>query len=105
MDDRDVAFMPAFELSALISSKQISPVELTEVYLRRIDKFDSSLNAYLTVDTEGVVEAAKEAEQAVIKKERLGPLHGIPISIKDLELTKGIRTTSGSLVYKDRVPE
>lgn len=105
MTDSDLAFRPAFQLSALIASKQLSPVELTELYLQRIDEFDSQLNSYLTLDRDGAMKAAEEAEQAVIRGDDLGPLHGLPISIKDLELTKGIRTTSGSLAYKDRIPD
>ena len=105
MTDSDLAFRPAFQLSALIASKQVSPVELTELYFQRIDQLDSKLNSYLTLDRDGAMKAAKEAQEAVVRGDDLGPLHGLPISIKDLELTKGIRTTSGTLVYKDRVPD
>ena len=105
MTDNDLAFRPAFQLSALIASKQVSPVELTELYFQRIDELDSKLNSYLTLDRDGAMKAAKKAEEAVVRRDDLGPLHGLPISIKDLELSKGIRTTSGTLVYKDRVPD
>ena len=105
MTDRDLAFTPAYELRELIEAKKVSPVELTENYLRRIDELDSKLNAYLTLDRDGAMAAAREAEAAVARGDELGPLHGLPISIKDLELSKGIRTTSGSLVFEDRVPD
>lgn len=103
--DRDLAFAPATELRGLVASKDISPVELTQLYLDRIDRFDTSLNAYLTVDGEGAIEAARRAEQAIARGDSLGPLHGVPISIKDLQITRGLRTTSGSAIFRDRVPE
>ena len=102
--DRDLAFAPATELRGLVADKRISPMELTELYLDRIDRFDPTLNAYLTVDAEGAIEAARQAEQAVARGDELGPLHGVPISIKDLQITKGLRTTSGSSIFRDRVP-
>ncbi|ETX08853.1 amidase [Candidatus Entotheonella palauensis] len=104
MDD-NLAFAPAFEHRELIASKQISPVELTELYFRRIEQLDGQLHAYLTLTHDEAMAAAKAAEAAVMRGDELGPLHGVPVSIKDLELTKGIRTTSGSLVYQDRIPD
>jgi Asp-tRNA(Asn)/Glu-tRNA(Gln) amidotransferase A subunit family amidase len=105
MRDENLAFMPAAELAALIASKQVSPVEITELYLRRIERLDTQLHAYLTLAYDEAMQSAKAAEAAVLRGEKLAPLHGVPISIKDLELSKGIRTTSGSLAFKDRVPE
>ncbi|MXY46261.1 MAG: amidase [Chloroflexi bacterium] len=103
--EENLAFASAAELRALIGDKQVSPVELTALYFERIDRLDSQLNAYLTLTREDALEAAKDAEAAVMRSDALPPLHGVPISIKDLELTKGVRTTSGSLPFKDRVPE
>ncbi|MGH2544623.1 MAG: amidase family protein, partial [Ardenticatenaceae bacterium] len=105
MIDEKLAFTPASELAALIATKQVSPVEVTQLYFDRIDKLNSSLNAYLTLTYDDAMKAAKAAEDAVTRGDRLGPLHGVPISIKDLEMTKGVRTTSGSLAFKDRIPE
>ena len=105
MTDDELAFTPALELRRLIAEKEVSPVELAELYLRRIERLDPQLNAYLTVSADEALSSARAAEQAVAAGETLGPLHGVPISIKDLELTKGIRTTGGSLIFKDRVPE
>ena len=105
MPNNDMAFAPATEQRRLVADKQVSPVELTELYLDRIEKLDPQLNAYLTVAHDEARRAAKAAEQAVVRGDELGPLHGLPISIKDLELTRGLRTTSGSLIYKDRVPD
>ncbi|MBM3944980.1 MAG: amidase, partial [SAR202 cluster bacterium] len=79
--------------------------ELTEMYFQRIDKLDGRLNNYLTLNRDEAMQQAKSAEQAVMKGGKLGALHGLPISIKDLEITKGLRTTGGSLAYKDRVTD
>src|SRR5712692_141443 len=105
MSDTDLAFMPTHELRARIASKQVSPVEVTQVYLRRIEARNPQLNTYLTVTADLALKMAREAEQAVLDGKLLGPLHGVPISIKDLEVTKGIRSTIGSLIFKDTVPE
>ena len=104
MKDIDLAFAPASELRELIISKQISPVEVTQMYLNRIGELDGPLNSYLTVTAEEAVRAAHAAQGAILRGDDLGILAGIPISIKDLEMTAGIRTTSGSLVYKNRIP-
>ena len=83
----------------------MSPIELTQLYFDRIDRLDSQLNAFLTLTQDDALQAARNAEDAVMRGDALGPLHGVPISIKDLELTKDVRTTSGCLVFKDRIPE
>ena len=101
----DLAFTSTTELRALIASGQVSPVEVTELYLSRIDRLDSRLNSYLTVTADHAIDSARRAEAAVAHGDVLGPLHGVPISIKDLELTRGIRTTGGSLAFRDRVPD
>ena len=105
MIDEELAFAPATELLALISAKQISPVELTELYFRRIDELNPKLNAFLLLTRDEAMESARAAEEAVVRGDKLGPLHGLPISIKDTEPTKGYRTTVGSLVFKDRIPD
>lgn len=105
MVDNDLAFTPAFQLRQLIVEKQISPVELTEFFLRRIEVLNPDLNAYLTVAADQAIDSARKAENSVQRGESLGPLHGVPISIKDLAVTEGIRTTKGSLVFEDFVPE
>ena len=101
----DLAFTPAWRLRELIAARQVSPVELVELYLRRIETYNGSLNAYLTVTAEEALAEARTREQEVLRGEAQGPLHGLPIAIKDLEATRGIRTTEGSLVFKNRVPE
>ena len=104
MKDRELAFTPAWKLRNMLDIKDISPVELTELYLRRIEEFNQHLNAYLTITGDRALAEAKEAECRLMKGER-GSLLGIPISIKDLELTEGVRTTMGSLIFKDTVPD
>ena len=105
MVDNELAFALATHLLELIATKQVSPVELTELYFSRIDRLDSQLNSYLLLTREEAMKTAKVAEEAVMRGEELGALHGLPISIKDTQMTRGVRTTNGSLVFKDRIPE
>lgn len=103
--DKRLAYASATELMGLIATKQISPVELTELFFNRIDTLDSRLNSFILLTHDSAVEAAKNAEAAVVRGDELGPLHGLPIAIKDTQNTGGVRTTMGSLLFKDRVPE
>ena len=105
MNSKELAFKPAAELHDLMLNKEISPVEITQIYLDRIDNLDQHINSFITTTPEKAIENAKSAEKAIMDKETLGPLHGIPISIKDLESTQGIKTTMGSLVFQDKIPE
>ena len=104
MDDLDLAYSSVADLREMLHSKKLSPVELAELYLRRIESLNPRLNAFLTVTGDYAMESARRAEEAIGRGER-GPLLGVPIAIKDLEMTKGIRTTMGSLVFKDHVPD
>ena len=104
MTNTELAFLPATDLHTLIRDKQVSPVEVTRTFLERIEHLDSHLNSYLTVLPEDALRAAKASEEAVVSGAELGPLHGVPVSIKDLEMTSGVRTTGGSLLFEDRVP-
>ena len=105
MNDFDLAFTPAWQLRQWIGEQKLSPVELVTMYLRRIETLDPQLNAFLTVCAEESLAAAKLAEEQVMQGKSLGALHGIPVPIKDLNRTAGIRTTRGSLIYKDDVPD
>lgn len=93
----------AFELAAMVKSGDVSPVELVEDSLRRIEQLNPQLNAFLHVDADGAMRAARDAEQAVAAGGDLGPLHGVPVPIKDVEEVEELPFTSGSLVYKDRI--
>jgi aspartyl-tRNA(Asn)/glutamyl-tRNA(Gln) amidotransferase subunit A len=100
----DLCWMTAADLAAAIARRKVSPVEVVDAVLARIDKH-ARLNAYVTVDADGARRAAKAAERAVGKRgARLGPLHGVPFSVKDLIVTRGVRTTFGTPLYRDHVP-
>ena len=101
----DLCYTPATELAALIRAKKLSPVELTRAVLERIDRLNPTLNAVCTLTADAALAAAREAEDAVTRGRPLGPLHGVPFTIKDLALTKGVRTMSGSFIFADRVPD
>ena len=104
MEVRDLAFEPAWRLAELVKAKEVSPVELAELFFQRIEELNPRLNAFLTVAHDQAMESAKATEEALAAGEGTGPLHGVPIAIKDLDVTKGIRTTLGSLVFQDNVP-
>ncbi|MDP3062881.1 MAG: amidase [Chloroflexota bacterium] len=106
-DDKELAFTPAWKLREMVVARKVSPVELAELYLRRIESLNPKLNAYLTVTADEALATARTAESRLGRDKggSLGPLHGVPISIKDLELTRGVRTTLGSYAYRDRVPD
>ena len=105
MNEKELALTSAIKLLDLIKSKEISPVEITRIYLDRIDKFDGQLHSYLAVTADSALQSAKLSEDKLMKGDELGVLHGLPIAIKDTQMTKGIKTTSGTLIYKDRVPD
>ncbi len=105
MSTADLCSTPATDLAALIRARKLSPVELTRAVLERIERLNPVLNAFCTVTADAALDAARAAEAAVVARERLGPLHGIPVSIKDLHFTKGVRTMSGSFIFADRVPD
>jgi aspartyl-tRNA(Asn)/glutamyl-tRNA(Gln) amidotransferase subunit A len=102
--EKGLAFTPAYRLIEMMKHRDLSPVELMELTLRRIEEINPKLNAYLTVAEESAMEGARQAEKALVKGSAIGVLHGIPISIKDLNATRGIRTTMGSVAYKEFVP-
>ena len=105
MGETDVVFQSVAELSRLTKSKQVSPVEVTEAYLTRIDNLDFKFNAYLTVCRQQALDQARQAEAAIARGEYLGPMHGIPVAVKDQLWTQGIRTTGGSRILAEFVPE
>ena len=105
MPQSDLAFTPATELAALIRGRRLSPVELMRATLDRIERSQPVLNAFITVAADAAMAQAREAEAAVQRGDTLGPLHGVPVAVKDLVPTAGIRTTWGSLIFKDHVPD
>jgi aspartyl-tRNA(Asn)/glutamyl-tRNA(Gln) amidotransferase subunit A len=101
----ELAWKSIAELARLIVSMEVSPVEVVRAHLDRIEELDRKLKAFITVSRDEALAAAKAAEAAVMNGRTLGPLHGIPIGLKDLYATKGVRTTGGSKVLADWVPE
>ena len=104
MNATDVSYTPALELARLYRAKTLSPVEVTDAVLARIDRLNPKLNAYLTVTADHARELARAAEARLMKGQPKGPLDGVPYSIKDLEPTAGIRTTNGSRFFEHNVP-
>jgi Asp-tRNA(Asn)/Glu-tRNA(Gln) amidotransferase A subunit family amidase len=105
MVDLDLAYMPATTLVQLIKKRQISPVEVVQNCLERIEEVNSRLNCFCFTYPEEAMEKARVAESAVAKGQALGPLHGIPMAFKDLTPTKGKTTTRGSYIYEHWVPD
>jgi len=100
----DLAYRSATELAGLIRARAISPLEVVQAYLARIDRWDGTLHAYVTVCREQALAEARAAEQALGHGAPVGPLHGVPVAVKDQFDTAGIRTTSGSRLHARRVP-
>lgn len=100
----DLCFFSISEASALIRKRALSPVELTRAHLERIRRLDGHLRSYITVTEEGALRQAANAETEIAARRYRGPLHGIPISIKDIIATAGVRTTGGSRVLADWIP-
>lgn len=105
MSDKPLHYKTITEISELLSSKKLSPVELTQTMLNRIEHLDGRLKSYATVTTEKAMASAQKAEQEIIDGNYRGLLHGVPIGIKDLCFTKGIRTMGGSRVMQCHIPE
>ncbi len=105
MNKEDTCFMSAFEMREKIKSQEITSSEITEIIIERIDKVNPIVNAYCTTTFDLARDMAKNADNAAKKGDKLGIIHGIPTSIKDLILTKGIRTTFGCKIHENYVPE
>ena len=101
----DLCFLPATELATRIRKRELSAIEVMIAHLARIDRVNPHVNAIVTLLPEQALAGARDADAAQARGETPGPLHGLPIAHKDLELTRGIRTTFGSPLYRDFVPE
>ncbi len=104
MNKTDLPFLSISELSGLMASKEVSPVEATEAYLERIKALDGRLHAYVTVTAGEALKAAKAAEQEILQGNHRGPMHGVPVAVKDQIQTAGILTTGGSPVFSNNIP-
>ena len=103
--DESLAFVDSVELLSLYSNREVSPVEVTELYIDRIERLNGKLNAFLECTFEQARQRAIEAEAEITKGKIKSHLLGVPLGIKDLEFTAGIRTTGGSLIFEDRIPD
>ena len=104
MDPLEICYMSAGELSPLIQNKEISPVEVIQAHLDRIQETEPVLNSFITLLPEEALAAARRAEADIQAGRSRGPLHGIPVALKDLYNTAGVRTTSGSRIFDTFVP-
>lgn len=104
MSEIPLYFKTITEISGLFAAKQLSPVEVTAAMLQRIEMLDERLKSYATVMTDHAVDAAQKAEQEIGTGMCRSPLHGVPIAVKDLCFTKGVRTMGGAKVLKNHVP-
>ena len=105
MATQDLTKLSIAQVSALIKSSQVSPLDLVEATLARIDELDGNINSYITVMGDQARESARDAERRIKAGEYLGPLHGVPIGLKDIISTKDVLTTCGSKVHADYVPD
>src|SRR6201984_2309756 len=100
----DICFMSAVEMARLIHTKKLSAREALAAHLKQIERVNPKVNAIVTLAAEMAADAAAKADEIQARKEKLGPLHGLPVAHKDLMETRGIRTTFGSPLYKDYIP-
>jgi len=105
MNKSELPFLSASALSKLMAAKEVSPVEATEAYLERIESFDGTLRAFVTVTADAALAVAKIAEQEIAQGKHRGPMHGVPVAIKDQIYTQGVLTTGGSPVFNDFIPD
>ena len=102
--DAEICWTSAFDLAALIRQKELSPIEVISALLDRIDHINPKINAYVTVCAEQALADARAAEKRATQGKDLGPLHGVPFSVKDVTLTQGVRTTMGSKLRANCIP-
>lgn len=105
MNPNELCFLSALRLSHLISTQEVSPVEVVEAYLDRIQATESILNSFITLPGEEALQSARQAEREIRAGHYRGPLHGIPVGLKDLYYVKGVRNTAGSKIYDTFIPD
>ena len=105
MKDAPLYFKSISDLGPLIVGKKLSPVEITETMLNRISETDSMFKAYATVMGDRAMEQARAAENAIAQGNYIGPLHGVPVAVKDLCFTKDVRTMGGTKVLMEHIPD
>ena len=105
MSDPNLLFLPATKAAALIRRRALSPVEYVDAVLAAAEASQPHINAFATITADAARARARAAEQAVMDGAPLGPLHGVPVHIKDLYATKGVRTAYGSAIHADNIPD
>ena len=105
MANSEICFLTATELAHRIRAKDISTREVVEAHLAQIDRINPLVNAVITLHPQQAMDAGKAADETLVRGQEVGPLHGLPIAHKDLVPTRGMRTTMGSPIYKDFVPD
>lgn len=103
-DQQQLCLLPAVEMRRLLRSGELSARELVQAHLDRIDSINPAINATVTLTDEAALRRAYEADRAHVRGHTLGPLHEIPVAHKDLQVTRGVRTTFGSALHADHVP-
>jgi Asp-tRNA(Asn)/Glu-tRNA(Gln) amidotransferase A subunit family amidase len=101
----ELIFNSATKLAEMIRTKQVSPVEVVEAHIQRIEEANPKLNAFVTTTFDRATEEARAAERRIVRGERVGPLHGVPVSVKDTFETAGVRTVAGSRLLESNVPD
>ena len=104
-NDADIAYAPVAQLSRWIEARKLTSERLTQIYLDRIDRFDSKLRCIITLTRDHALEQARKADAEIAAGKYRGPLHGVPFGVKDLLDTAGIATTWGAEPYRNRVPQ
>ncbi len=104
MSDAELGFLGIAELGPRLAARSLSPLELCQALLRRCERLEPALNAFITLDPERILADARRAEQELRAGRARGPLHGVPIAVKDLCWTRGERTTAGSKVLSGNYP-
>ena len=103
MANDDLAYTSAVDLATAIRTRKVSPREVVKAFLTRLERLNPQLNAFVTVPAEEALCAADRAEQAVMRGDKLGPLHGVPLHVKDNLLVAGSRTTFGSKLFEQNI--
>ncbi|MFG2965879.1 amidase [Streptomyces sp. NPDC048288] len=105
MSNEEIVWMPGHRMAEAIRKKELSPTEAVSAVLEQLEKVEPHINAFVTVVGEQALEQAAEAERRIARGEEVGPLHGVPVTVKDLTETAGVRTTYGTAAFKDNVPD
>jgi aspartyl-tRNA(Asn)/glutamyl-tRNA(Gln) amidotransferase subunit A len=105
MQEQQLVGLTVARASRLIKARRLSPVELVRATLARVERLQPRLGAFITVTAETALRQARKAEKEIANGDHKGPLHGVPITLKDLFSTKGIKTTAGSKILEAHVPK